>query len=115
MRQFVGGLQVAQQLAQANIIANKNPIPSDRTEDWDRPGGLRMGTIEIARILVERAELEAVRDDVIAFRQPYQTLYYCFEHGFPIKAWRSAINRAHSERCLLVQDSSKRQPESPAG
>ena len=37
----------------------------------------------IARVLVERAEPEAVRDDVIDFRQPYQTLYYCFEHGLP--------------------------------
>src|SRR5229473_1120943 len=96
VRQFGGGLQVAQQLARANIITNKNLIPADRPEDWDRPGGLRMGTIEItrlgmgesemgtiadfiARILVERAVPENVIDDVIAFRQPYQTLYYCFE------------------------------------
>ncbi|MGH2495916.1 MAG: serine hydroxymethyltransferase [Ktedonobacteraceae bacterium] len=100
VRQFGGGLQVAQQLARANIITNKNLIPADRPEDWDRPGGLRMGTIEItrlgmgepemetiadfiARILVERAEPLAVRDEVMAFRQPYQRLYYCFEHGFP--------------------------------
>jgi len=100
VRQFGGGLHVAQQLARANIITNKNLIPADRPEDWDRPGGLRMGTIEvtrlgmgeaemetisdfIARLLIERVEPEAVRDEVIAFRQPYQTLYYCFEHGLP--------------------------------
>ena len=100
VRQFGGGLQVAQRLARANIITNKNLIPADKPEDWDRPGGLRMGTIEITRlgmgqsemetiadcitrILVERVEPEAVIDDVIAFRQPYQTLYYCFENGFP--------------------------------
>lgn len=67
----------------------------------------RLGKAEmkaIARILVEQAELEAVRDDVIAL----QKLYYCFERGFPVKAWRSAINRAQNERCLLGQDSSKR-------
>src|SRR6266852_1953644 len=103
VRQFGGGLQVAQQLARANIITNKNLIPADRPEDWDRPGGLRMGTIEItrlgmgqgemetiadfiARILVERSAPEAVLDDVIAFRQPYQTLYYCFENGLPGRA-----------------------------
>ncbi len=91
---------LAQQWARANIITNKNLIPADRPEDWDRPGGLRMGTIEITRlgmgeaqmetiadfitrILVERIEPEAVRDEVIAFRQPYQTLYYCFENGLP--------------------------------
>jgi len=103
VRQFGGGLEVAQRLARANIITNKNLIPADRPEDWDRPGGLRMGTIEItrlgmgeaqmesiadfiARILVERVQPEDVRGEVIAFRQPYQTLYYCFEHGFPVKA-----------------------------
>ena len=94
---------MAQHLARANIITNKNLIPADRPEDWDRPGGLRMGTIEItrlgmgeaqmetiadfiARILVERVEPEAVLDEVIAFRQPYQTLYYCFENGLPNRA-----------------------------
>src|SRR5438132_1387208 len=87
-RQFGGGLHVAQQLARANIITNKNLIPADKPEDWDRPGGLRMGTIEItrlgmgeaemetiadfiARVLVERVEPEAVRDEVVAFRRPY--------------------------------------------
>ena len=102
VRQFGGGFQVAQRLARANIITNKNLIPADRPKDWDRPGGLRMGTIEvtrlgmgeaqmetiadfIARILVEQVEPETVRDDVMDFRQPYQTLYYCFEHGLPVK------------------------------
>jgi len=100
VRQFGGGLKVAQQLAEANIITNKNLIPADRPEDWDCPGGLRMGTIEItrlgmgevemdtianfiARVLVERAAPQGVREEVIAFRQPYQTLYYCFENGAP--------------------------------
>ena len=100
VRTFGRGLQVAQRLAEANIITNKNLIPSDKPEDWDRPGGLRMGTIEItrlgmgeaemetiadfiARILVEGVAPETVRDEVIAFREPYQTLYYCFENGTP--------------------------------
>jgi glycine hydroxymethyltransferase len=37
--QFGGGLHVAQQLAKANIITNKNLIPADRPEDWDHPVG----------------------------------------------------------------------------
>ena len=103
VRQFGGGLQVAQQLAGANIITNKNLIPADRPEDWDRPGGLRMGTIEItrlgmheaemeiiadfiARVLIEGTVPEAMRDEVVGFRQPYQTLYYCFENGLPGQA-----------------------------
>ncbi|MER3543181.1 MAG: serine hydroxymethyltransferase [Chloroflexota bacterium] len=100
VRQFGGGWEVAQRLARANIITNKNLIPTDRPEDWDRPGGLRMGTIEvtrlgmreaemetiadfIARILVERASPDDVVEDVIEFRRPYQQLYYCFENGLP--------------------------------
>lgn len=100
VRQFGGGLEVAQRLARANIITNKNLIPADKPEDWDRPSGLRMGTTEITRlgmheaemenvadfivrILIEQVAPEEVIDDVIAFRQPYQTLYYCFEHGVP--------------------------------
>ena len=100
VRRFGGGLDVARMLARANIITNKNLIPSDQPQDWDRPGGLRMGTIEVtrlgmgeaqmetiaefmARILVERQAPEEVAEDVIEFRLPYQKFYYCFDHGFP--------------------------------
>ena len=100
VRQFGGGMEVAQGLARANIIANKNLIPDDKPENWDRPGGLRLGSIEvtrlgmreedmdtiadfIARILVEKAIPEDVLEDVIEFRMPYQTMYYCFDHGLP--------------------------------
>ena len=100
LRQFGGGLEAAQQLAQANIITNKNLLPGDKPEDWDHPGGLRMGTIEvtrlgmgekemetiadfIARILIDKAAPHDVVEDVIEFRRPYQTLYYCFENGLP--------------------------------
>lgn len=99
-RQFGGGLEAAQLLARANLIANKNLIPGDSPADWDRPGGLRMGTIEvtrlgmreaemehiagfIARVLVEKESPENVLEDVIDFRLPYQTLYYCFDNGLP--------------------------------
>jgi glycine hydroxymethyltransferase len=94
-------LEVAQQLARANIITNKNLIPADKPEDWDHPSGLRLGTTEVTRlgmgetemetiadfmadILVEQAIPEEVVDDVVAFREPYQTVYYCFDHGVPV-------------------------------
>jgi glycine hydroxymethyltransferase len=100
VREWGGGLAVADRLARANIITNKNLIPSDKPSDWDRPSGLRMGTTEvtrlgmrepeieqiaefIARVLVDHAPPEAVVDDVTAFREPYQTLYYCVEAGLP--------------------------------
>lgn len=100
VRQFGGGWDVAQRLARANIITNKNLIPTDRPEDWDHPSGLRIGTTEVtrlgmkekemetiadfmARVLVEKVAPEKIVDDVVAFREPYQTLYYCFDHGIP--------------------------------
>jgi glycine hydroxymethyltransferase len=100
---FGGGLEVAQRLARANLITNKNLIPSDRPEDWDHPSGLRIGTTEvtrlgmgtaqmetiagfIARVLVEGEAPKRVRDEVVAFREPYQTVYYCFEAGVPTSA-----------------------------
>src|SRR5947209_14389924 len=114
VRQFGGGLEVARRLARANIITNKNLIPADRPEDWDHPGGLRLGTTEvtrlgmhetdmetiaafIARVLVEQAEPEDVVNDVIAFRLPYQTLYYCFDHAIPGNNEASAIQENKHE------------------
>lgn len=100
VREFGGGLEVAHRLARANIITNKNLIPGDQPADWDHPGGLRIGTIEItrlgmheaemetiadfiARILIENAAPEDVVDDVIAFRESYQTFYYNFDDELP--------------------------------
>jgi glycine hydroxymethyltransferase len=100
VRRFGGGSEHAQRLAAANIITNKNLIPEDRPEDWDSPGGLRLGTIEVTRLGMGEAEMEAIGDfivrivsgqdrpeaivnDVVEFRAPFQTLYYCFENGFP--------------------------------
>jgi glycine hydroxymethyltransferase len=97
---FGGGLDVAHRLAQANIVTNKNLLPHDTPQDWDRPNGLRMGTIEVtrlgmceaemaiiaefmARVLVEHEPPDTVVEDVIAFRQAYQTLYYNFDHSWP--------------------------------
>jgi glycine hydroxymethyltransferase len=106
VKEFGGGLEVAHRLAKANIITNKNLVPGDRPEDWDRPSGLRMGTIEVtrlgmcekdmeiiaelmARVLVKGEDVETVGRDVIAFRTPYQTLYYNFDHEYP--AWAKVL------------------------
>jgi glycine hydroxymethyltransferase len=100
VRTFGRGLAVAQRLADANIITNKNLLPSDQPADWDRPGGLRIGTIEItrlgmhapemeqiadwiARALIERADPTTIAREVVAFREHFQTLYYTFEAGAP--------------------------------
>jgi glycine hydroxymethyltransferase len=100
VKQFGGGLDVAHKLAEANLITNKNLVPGDQPEDWDRPSGLRMGTIEvtrlgmhekdmeaiaefIARVMVRREPVESVVKDVVDFRLPMQTLYYNFDNGLP--------------------------------
>jgi glycine hydroxymethyltransferase len=103
-RAFGSGLDAAHLLARANLVTNKNLISSDLPEDWDRPGGLRMGTIEVtrygmgekemdliagfmARVLIEKESPDVVGEDVIDFRQGYQTLFYNFDHGLPPQ-WR---------------------------
>ena len=100
VKQFGGGLDVAHKLAKANLITNKNLIPGDAPSDWDRPSGLRLGTIEItrlglmetdmatiadfmARVLVEQEDVDAVRRDVEDFRLQRQMFYYCFDNGWP--------------------------------
>ncbi|RPI71500.1 MAG: serine hydroxymethyltransferase, partial [Geobacteraceae bacterium] len=100
VRKFGGGLSVAERLAQASIITNKNLIPGDSPENWDRPGGLRIGTIEITRlglmepdmdtiarfferVLIDKEEPISVRKDVEDFRLPLQNFYYCFDNGWP--------------------------------
>ncbi len=94
------GLAAAQKLERANIIVNKNLLPTDKPEDWDYPSGLRIGTIEatrfgmmeaemdkiadfIAEIVVRGSAPEAVLPRVLEFRSGFQTLYYCFENGLP--------------------------------
>ncbi|MCB0223768.1 MAG: serine hydroxymethyltransferase, partial [Anaerolineae bacterium] len=102
VKPFGGGLEVAHRLAEANIITNKNLIPGDGPEDWDRPSGLRIGTIEITRLGLREADMATIADfiarvlingestqtvgqDVIDFRLPLQTFYYNFDNGWP--AW----------------------------
>ncbi len=100
VRNFGRGYEVARRLERANLIVNKNLLPDDRPEDWDFPGGIRIGTIEvtrygmreaemdaiaelIARVLVKGEEPESVLADAVALRRSFPTLYYCFEAGLP--------------------------------
>jgi glycine hydroxymethyltransferase len=100
VRNYGRGLAAAQKLERANIIVNKNLLPADKPEDWDYPGGLRMGTIEvtrygmkepemvaiadlIARVVIAGASPEAIAKDAVALRRSFPRLYYCFENGLP--------------------------------
>ncbi len=92
---FGGGEAVANRLAEANIITNKNLIPTDPAAAWDRPSGLRIGTTEVTRwgmkegemaritdlivdVLKECRPVEAVQRDAGDLRRSFPTLHYCF-------------------------------------
>lgn len=95
VRRFGNGMDVARKLEAANIITNKNLIPSDRPQDWDRPHGLRIGTTEVTRygmgagqmaaiadlivdVLEDRRPVSAVKQDAIDLRRAFPVLHYCF-------------------------------------
>ncbi|GGK04402.1 serine hydroxymethyltransferase [Lentibacillus kapialis] len=96
VKEFGGGYDVARRLAEANIITNKNLIPTDRPEDWDEPSGLRIGTTEITRLGMKEAEMDYiaaliadivknntksdnVKNKVLELRASFNELQYCFK------------------------------------
>ncbi len=96
VRQWGGGMDVGSRLAEANIITNKNLIPTDTSDDWDNPGGLRIGTTEATRYGMKEAEMEVIADlmagvicrrrppaevrpHVIDLRLSFPRLHYCYD------------------------------------
>ncbi|MRG85777.1 serine hydroxymethyltransferase [Salinibacillus xinjiangensis] len=96
VKEFGGGYPMANLLAEANIITNKNLIPSNRPEDWDEPSGIRIGTTEITRLGMKEEEMdyiadlianvlqnqekpENVKNKVMELRNSFQQLHYCFQ------------------------------------
>jgi glycine hydroxymethyltransferase len=92
---FGGGQAVANRLAEANIITNKNLIPTDPAAAWNHPSGLRIGTTEVTRwgmnepemariadlmvdVLRDQRPVEAVRQDAVDLRRSFPVLQYCF-------------------------------------
>jgi len=99
---YGGGAAVAQKLERANIIINKNLLPSDR--DPDKPTGIRFGVQELTRIgmkdsemreiasLITRvvrakADVNKIKDEVKELRKGFQEVKYCFDgkdaYNFP--------------------------------
>lgn len=96
VKEFGGGLHVGHELAKANIITNKNLIPTDRPEDWNRPSGLRIGTIEVTRlgmkeedmkqianliadILTSSKDLDTAKEEATNLRKKFTKLQYCYD------------------------------------
>ena len=99
---YGGGAAVAEQLERANIIINKNLLPSDK--DPDKPTGIRLGVQELTRLGMKESEMQEVaslitqvvrgkaavnkiKEEVIAFRAGFQEVRYCFDgkgaYAFP--------------------------------
>jgi len=91
---YGGGAAVAQKLERANIIINKNLLPSDK--DPDTPTGIRLGVQELTRIgmkdsemkeiasLITRvvrakADVNKIKDEVKELRKGFQEVKYCFD------------------------------------
>ena len=96
-----GGAKVALDLERANIIANKNLLPTDTSPV--RPSGVRLGSQELTRIGMREAQMDEVAEliarvvvkeelpgtvakDVAVLRKGFQTIQYCFEAGAPAHA-----------------------------
>lgn len=104
--QFGGGKDCAQLLEDANIICNKNMIPSDTSSV--RPSGLRLGSQEmtrigmkesdmkhvaelIARVVKNKEDPRKVKEDVKDFKKGFSTIKYCFNEGEPAYAYHKLV------------------------
>ncbi len=89
------GDYVAKTLESANIILNKNIIPTDLTNPND-PKGIRIGVQEMTRygmkeedmrtiakfmkeILMDKKDIESVKKEVVAFRNNFLEIQYCLK------------------------------------
>ena len=83
---------IAKDLADNNVILNKNLFPGDDVDNSDNPSGIRIGTQEITRRGLKEKEMEEVaefikavavdkkdiKDDVTEFMNQYTTVHYAF-------------------------------------
>lgn len=93
---YGGGAPIAEKLEKANIIINKNMLPSDN--DPEKPSGIRIGVQELTRIGMKGSEMKEIadliarvviggedenriKDDVIALRAGFQHIHYCSDDG----------------------------------
>ena len=91
-----GGEEVSRRLSQAGIITNKNLLPGDKSPK--HPQGIRLGTPELTRVGMKEKEMVAVAElldgllhkgrdpdaiarEVVALKDGFTTLQYCFGAG----------------------------------
>lgn len=94
VHKYGGGAAVAQRLERANILINKNLLPSDK--DPDKPTGIRLGVQEltrigmkdsemkeiaslITRVVIAKADVNRIKAEVKELRRGFQDVKYCFD------------------------------------
>ncbi len=99
VRAMGGGAKVSKVFEAANIITNKNMLPSDRSRSPQDPSGVRVGVQEctrlgmregemrevarfMARAAIKSEESARVKADVTSFKRAFSTVQYCFHAGF---------------------------------
>jgi glycine hydroxymethyltransferase len=104
---YGGGKDCAKALEDANIICNKNMLPSDTSSV--KPSGLRLGSQEmtrlgmkesemkhvaefIARVVVKKEDPKKVAKDVKAFKKNFSTIQYCFNAGEPAYEYHKLVD-----------------------
>ncbi len=103
VKEHGGGQHVAKQMAKCNVICNKMALPWDSPHDaTHNPSGIRLGVQELTRwgmkqvemdkvaefykrIIIDKEPLERVKEDVIAFRQKFNKILYCFNPAKALK------------------------------
>jgi len=90
-----GGETLVEAMEDANIIANKNLMPWDDVDSANEPSGIRLGSQAltrlgmkeghmdevaelIKRIIVDDESPEEVKQDVVALREDFQKVKFCF-------------------------------------
>jgi len=102
---FGGGKEVSQLLEDANIICNKNMLPSDTSAV--RPSGIRLGVQELTRTGMKESEMkqvaelifrvmkkedpQKVKKDVISLKKDFAKIQYCFNEGEPAYEYHKLV------------------------
>ncbi|TFG56530.1 MAG: serine hydroxymethyltransferase [Methanomassiliicoccus sp.] len=101
-----GGSEAANLMERANMIANKNMIPGDKSAM--NPSGIRLGSQELTRVGMKESEMkevaalihrvvvkkespEVVKKDVMALKRNFTKVRYCLNEGEEAYAYHKLV------------------------
>ncbi|NLX47382.1 MAG: serine hydroxymethyltransferase [Euryarchaeota archaeon] len=103
---YGGGAEAANLMEKANMIANKNMLPGDKSSV--KPSGIRLGSQEMTRVGMKESEMkevaslihrvvvkkespEVVKKDVIALKRNFTKVRYCLHEGEEAYAYHKLV------------------------